>query len=84
MANDYGIEVYDANLYDESVLDCLMQMYFYMMTGDDVYFNKFHDLYSKLNDSQKEYVKKDYLNIIKAQDEKKQKEKIKVKTKGND
>ena len=58
------------NIYfDELVNDCLLSMYFFMMSSDDKYYQEFHERYNKLNDEQKEFVKNDYINIINAQDE---------------
>ena len=62
---------------DSDINDCLIKMYFYMMSGDYKYYDDFIKIYNNLNDKQKEYVKNDYINIINAQDEGK-----KIKKKG--
>ena len=61
-------------LEDQQVNDCLIHMYFYMMCNDrdnkeDMY-QEFDKRYNELNNEQQELVKKDYLNIIDAQDNK--------------
>lgn len=75
------------DMHDEMVTDCLMNMYFYMLSGDmdekvhEEYWRKFDESYKKLNKKQQEIVKNDYIDIINAQD-KYEEEKIKVKKKG--
>lgn len=70
-------------IFDNEVDECLMNMYFYMMCNSvnedkkQEYFNEFEKSYNKLNDEQKEIVKKDYLDIMEAQN--KNKEKVKKK-----
>ena len=67
---------------DEEVNDCLIKMYFVMMVTEnhpdyERLYNDFLLAYHSLNDKQQEIVKKDYQNIIDAQDEN-----YKVKRKG--
>lgn len=62
---------------DMDVNDCLMEMYFFMMSSDDKYYQSFHEKYEKLNDYKREFVKNDFINIINAQEENE-----KVKRKG--
>ena len=69
---------------DERVVECLWDMYFYMMHNGlgnedkkEEYFKEFKDKYIKLNDEQQKEVKKEYINIIEAQ--KKNRGKIKKK-----
>ena len=74
------------NIHDEKVLECLMDMYFYMMySGIDneekkeEYFEEFGKKYDNLTDEQKDLVKEEYISIINAQDKNREKEKIKRK-----
>jgi len=58
---------------DEEVNDCLIKMYFVMMTGEGHHdyerlYNEFLLAYYSLNEKQQEIVKKDFQNIIDAQD----------------
>ena len=68
---------------DERVVECIMDMYFYMMyTGindekKEEYLNEFAKKYNNLDKEQKEMVKNEYIDIIKTQ--KKNREKIKKK-----
>ncbi|MBQ8891570.1 MAG: hypothetical protein IJ068_01750 [Bacilli bacterium] len=55
--------------FDMDVNDCLINMYFYMLSSDEKYYQEFHEKYNKLNDEQREFVKNDYINIINAQRE---------------
>ena len=69
---------------DPEVNDCLIKMYFFMMTGDghpdhDKYYNEFLHSYYSLNEKQQEIVRNDFINIIEAQDKNEQE---KVKRKG--
>ena len=72
---------------DPEVLECLMNMYFFMLSDEmdeqvhEEYWKKFQQTYRNLNKEQQEIVKKDYIDIITAQDKN---EKEKVKKKGND
>ena len=55
---------YNEIIHDESVSDCLMDVYFSMLSNDqeiiDKHYNKFEEKYNKLNDEQKELVKVEY------------------------
>ena len=71
---------------DERVMECLWDMYFYMMYNGlgneekkEEYFNEFGKKYEKLNEEQQEEVKKEYINIIETQNKNREKEKIKKK-----
>ena len=81
MFDDIPIEY----LFDEELNDCLFYMYIYMLSEDDPkyedYYNDFCKLYEALDEERQLIVKKNFENIMKAQDEK---EKIKIKKKGND
>ena len=77
---------YEGNLInDEKVLDCIMDMYFYMLIMNDndentkdKYFNKFDQSFRSLNMEQQDIVRHEYMDIIEAQ----QKNKEKIKKKG--
>ena len=66
---------------DESVNDCLTDLYFSMLSNDskesEYYYLKFENKYNKLNDEQKEMAKVEIAKIIDI--EYKPKEKIKKK-----
>jgi len=68
---------------DEMVNECIMNLYFYMLlsNSDDVkkeeYFLKLEESFIKLNEEQREIVRKEYIDIIEAQ--KKNNEKVKKK-----
>jgi len=71
---------------DDRVQECLMDMYFYMlyngMDNDEKkeeYFTEFEKKYNKLNKEQQDAVKKEYIDIIEAQNKNREKEKIKKK-----
>ena len=71
---------------DERILECIMDMYFYMMYSNvgnedkkEEYFNKFEKKYDNLNSNQQEEIKKEYINIIEAQNKNSEKEKVKKK-----
>ena len=49
--------------------DCIMKMYFYILTGQKEFFNEFEILYDQLSDDEKEIVRKDYIGIMGCQDE---------------
>jgi len=75
---------------DERVIECLMDMYFYMLYKDmdneekkEEYFQEFENKYDKLNGEQQEEVKNEYINIIEAQKKNREKEKIKKKGMNN-
>ena len=72
---------------DERVVECMWDMYFYMMYSGigneekkEEYFQEFGKKYDKLTKEQQEEVKKEYKNIIEAQE--KNREEGKVKKKG--
>ena len=59
---------------DEKVMECLMDMYFYMLyngVGNDSkteeYFSEFEKKYRNLNKEQQEIIKNDYTEIIESQ-----------------
>jgi len=69
---------------DERVVECLWDMYFYMMYNGignkekkEEYFNEFGKKFDNLNEKQQEEVRKEYINIIEAQE--KNREKVKKK-----
>jgi len=71
---------------DERVMECIMDMYFYMLysgvgNGEktEEFFSEFEKKYKNLNKEQQEIVKKEYIDIIEAQDKNIEKEKIKKK-----
>ena len=71
---------------DKYVVDCIWDMYFYMMYGGlgneekkEEYFHEFENKFDKLNKGQQEEVKKEYISIIEAQNKNKEKEKVKKK-----
>ena len=70
---------------DERVLECLMNMYFYMMHPNEnkkeEYFQEFEKSYNDLNEEQKQIVKQDFIDIIETQN--KNKEKVKKKGMNN-
>ena len=74
----------DNPIFNPKVDECLMNMYFYLLYSNvneekkTEYFNEFEISYNKLNDDEKEIVRKDWLDIIKS----KEKNKRKVKKKG--
>ena len=76
-------ELNNKYLFDEDVIECQIRMYLLMMIeeNDDNYekkYQSFLESYNKLNNEQQEYIKNDYLNIINAQINNKEK----VKKKG--
>ena len=79
MGSDY---VNQPMYFDEEINDCLIKMYFVMMTGEghpdnDRLYNEFLLAYHSLSEDKQEIVKRDYQNIIDTQDEN-----YKVKRKG--
>ena len=78
--NEYAGDYID----DVDVLDCLMDLYYYMLSIDvdpikeKKYFEDFSKKYKKLNKEQREIVKKDYYDIVETRDNKVEK----VKKKG--
>ena len=82
--NEYGFDYID----DDKVNECLMNMYFYMLSceGNDQnrqneLFEEFDRCYKELNEEQQELVKNDYLSIIESQNKNTEKEKNKTKKK---
>lgn len=77
-------EYYGLYTDDKEVLDCLMDLYFYMLSinvneeREKKYFGDFSEKYKRLNQEQKEIVKKEYFDIVEARD----REDIKIKRKG--
>lgn len=60
--------------FDMDVTDCLMKMYFVMLSDDSCYekrLKEFIDIYNKLNKEQQEYVYNEYLDIINTQNKEK-------------
>ena len=80
-ANKYN----DADIDDQDVLDCLMDLYLYMLCIDvddekeEKFFKAFSEKYKKLNDEQKEIVKKDYFDLV--EDRERNNENVKIKGK---
>ena len=74
---------YDIKTYDEEVDECLMNMYFLMISDGmskekrEQLWKTFDESFNKLNSKQQEIVKQDFIDIINAQNEKN-----KVKKKG--
>ncbi len=70
---------------DEDVTKCQTNLYFFMMLPDGSaesgkYFKAFSDCYDKLTDDKKDFIKRDYLRIIEAQDKNAERQ----RKKGND
>ena len=55
---------------DSEVNECIMKMYFYLLTGDEENFIEFEILYDKLSSKQKEIVKNDYNYILESRNNK--------------
>ena len=74
---------------DERVLECIWDMYFYMLYSGineekkEEYFKEFEKKYDNLNKEQQEEVEKEYIEIINAQEKNRKKEKIKKKGMNN-
>ena len=68
---------------DEKVLNCITDMYFYMLYGFDnlekreEYFREFEKKYKELNSEQQELVKHEYFDILEKQNKNKEKTKRK-------
>ena len=81
LLGSYEFSSYYVN--DPKINDCLMNMYFYMMHPNEdrkeEYFQQFEKIYRELDEEQQEIVKKDYIEIIEAQEKNREKEKIKKK-----
>ena len=68
--NTFG-EYSDNYLFDDmEVNDCLMKMYFYLLSGKEEDFSEFEVLYDKLSEEQKKIVKNDYIYIMESRDSK--------------
>ena len=81
--NDFYID-------DNKVSECLTDMFFYMMyvsigneEKKEEYFNEFEKKYDNLDDEQQEKVKREYINIIEAQNKNREKERVKKKGMNN-
>lgn len=74
LSSDYTAEIDFEYAFDDEINDCLMEMYFFMLTGDEERFKAFDEIYQKLEPKKQEYVKNDYLKIIAAQEKQKVKE----------
>jgi hypothetical protein len=64
---------------DQKVLDCIMNMYFYLLSEEndprkEEFFDKFSKQYDALDPREHEQVREDYLSIVKAQEEHQEKE----------
>lgn len=57
-------------MFDNDVTDCLMKLYFCMLTEDEERYNEFINIYEKLDVDRQEYIKEKYLEIINAQESK--------------
>ena len=82
----HSSEYESGHIHDEKVLECIMDMYFYMLYGGigneqkkEDYFNEFEKKYKLLNKEQQDEVKNDYISIIESQEKNKNKEKVKKK-----
>ena len=56
--------------YDLEVNECIMKMYFYLLSGEEERFIEFEMLYDKLSSKQKEIVKNDYNYILESRNNK--------------
>lgn len=71
---------------DEDVTKCQLNLYLYMLLSaneseeSESYYQKFGDCYDKLSDDKKDFIKRDYLRIIEAQDRNAERQ----RKKGND
>ncbi len=76
-----------SNINDEKVLDCIMDMYFYMLYNSDnnplqeKYLDNFNQKYNALTKKQQKLVKQEYIDIIETQN--KNREKVKRKGMNN-
>ncbi len=70
VSNGYDSDI-DYYMDDPIVNDCLMKMYLFLLTGEQKDYEEFDLLYNTLTEEQKEMVKKDYLSILKRQEENK-------------
>jgi len=80
-------EYESSNINDEKVLDCIMDMYFYMLYNADnnplqeKYLDNFNQKYNALTKKQQKLVKQEYIDIIETQN--KNREKVKRKGMNN-
>lgn len=56
--------------FDEQANDCEMQMYFYMMTGEEKYYQSYLELYNQLDDERKAYIDRKREYVLNTQEEK--------------
>ena len=56
--------------HDSEVNECIMKMYFYLLSGEEERFMEFEVLYDKLSYKQKEIVKNDYIYILESRNNK--------------
>ena len=65
MRSILGFYYDDFNYCDDlEVNDCLMKMYFYILTKEENDYKEFEKLYDLLTKEQQEIVRNDYLNLI--------------------
>ncbi len=69
LLNNYD-EYNDYLVYDLEVNECIMKMYFYLLSGEEEDFIEFEKLYDKLSYKQKEIVKNDYNYILESRNNK--------------
>jgi hypothetical protein len=68
-SGEYGS---DCKYYENEIVnDCIMKLYFYLLTGEEDKFEEFDTVYKELTEEQKELVKQDYLSILKSQEKEK-------------
>ena len=56
-------------MFDNDVYECLLKLYYFLMIGDNRKEKDFQESFQKLNSEQKKYVRRDFLNIMNAQNE---------------
>ena len=56
--------------HDSEVNECIMKMYFYLLSGEEERFMEFEVLYDKLSYKQKEIVINDYIYILESRNNK--------------
>ena len=74
ITSEYSQLEYNELSMDPLVNDCLMHMYFFMLLNEndpkkDEEYDKFKKLYHSFDKEKQEYIKKDFIKIINAQDE---------------
>ncbi|MBR3161615.1 MAG: hypothetical protein IKF19_04760 [Bacilli bacterium] len=69
LLNNYD-EYNDYLVYDLEVNECIMKMYYYLLSGEEERFIEFEKLYDKLSYKQKEIVKNDYNYILESRNNK--------------